>query len=584
MSIQSIQNDSNYIILDNPFSNPQFVKQLSKTEEKLAKTDTYTLKLFAEIISQLNLDTLENTTKSNQIEIELSIKGFLESINVEHTKGYNYVIQAADYLQNLKLKWKEKDGTYKSSVCVAVSEHNPKTGKISFFIPQQFVKRILDVGMKENFSFLKQNLFKLENNQAIKLYQFFKQWQNKGIYQTDLERFKEQFGYNTSGYNRFNKFKTYVLEPATKEINEKTDISVSYQTTGENLDSQRPRVNGLIFYIKSKEKIKELPSKQERQEPKQATAPSQEIRTQKPIISKRQTTSDTPSEAQIFELGEKLKLNTAQVQTIIGELKGDYIRTFEVLQGCINESKTKTINSNFAYIIGSLGTLGVGLYQQEKTKAEKRELERIAKEKQTAIEKIQNEYQARKKAQFFALYNNSNDEQKAEFIEYIKENNTLDTIVGKKNYLINKDNQLNEGGIIKIGEILAEKKGIGKEARQSIFRNETFEKYGYQIGFDENDQVIILGLFENIEPSKTAALQTTKATEPPTDPNQKYTPDQLAENKKRVLQSKRQPKTIESIKEVIQETPPAPAYIQEPITEQPKTFFQKIFDRIIPKP
>lgn len=585
MTIQNLQNDSDYVILSNPFASPKFVKAISKTESKEITTkDIYSRKLFYEIVSRLKPGHLENIKINESIFFDIEILSFAKAIGASNSNNfYSDIKNTAEYLANIRIPFKTKDGKI-TTVGIISKTKTDERGKITLFIDSEMAEKMLEIDQKGNFSFLKEYIFKLQNGQGIKLYPFFKSWLNSGRYETDLERFKEQFGYNTVGYKLFSKFKEKVLEPATKEINDKTDIIITYQTTGDNLDGLRPRVNGLIFYIKSKEKIKELPSKQEGQEPKQATAPSQEIRTQKPIINKSQTTSDIPSEAQIFELGEKLKLTTAQVQTIIGELKGDHIRTFEVLQGCINESKTKTINSNFAYIIGSLGTLGVGLYQQEKTKAEKRELERIAKEKQTAIEKIQNEYQVRKKTQFLTLYNTSTDKQKAEFIEYIKKNHTIDTIAGKKNYLINKDNQLNDGGIIKIGEILAEQKGLGKEARQGVFRNETFEKYGYQIGFDENDQAIILGLFEDIEPSKTAARQTPEAIESPTAPSQKYTPEQLAENKKRALQGKRKPKPVEPTREETQETPTPPAYIQEPTTEQPKTFFQKIFDFTKPKP
>ncbi len=499
MSIQNLQNDSNYIILDNPFSSPRFVKQLSKTEYKIAKTDTYTLKLFAELLSRLNYEALENTTEINQIKIEVNIKDFLEQTGVEHSKGYNYVIEASSYLKTLIIQWKE-DGIYKESVFVSYSEHNPKTGKVNLFVPQQFAKRVLDVGMKENFSFLKQNLFKLENNQAIKLYQFFKQWQNKGRYETNLVRFKEQFGYNTSGYNKFSNLEKFVLEPATQEINNKTDIIVNYQTTGDNLDGIKPRVKGLIFYIKAKEQ-KQLPTSQ----PQATTTPQPEATTEpkaKPIERAKppQATTNTQSEADLIVLGERLRLNPNQIQVIISELKGDYIRTFEVLQGCINENKTKTINSPFAYIIKSIDTLGVGLYQQEQTKAQKRELEKVEREKQTTIEKIQNEYQERKTKQFLILYEKATDQEKTNLLEHIQETKTIEALGVKRNYYINKETKrLNEGGEILAGSILAEQKNIGLAVRQNQFRNEIFEKYSYQIGYNEHDQVLILGLFENIE-------------------------------------------------------------------------------------
>jgi plasmid replication initiation protein len=540
-AIAEMQASNDYLILDNAFSSPKFVKQLSKTEYKLAKTDTYTLKLFAELLSRLNYELLENTTEINQIKIEINIKDFLNDIGIGHNMGYNYVIEASRYLKTLMLQWKEKDGIIKESVFVSYSEHNPKTGKVNLFIPQQFAKRVLDVGMKENFSFLKQNLFKLENNQAIKLYQFFKSWQNKGVYQTDLERFKEQFGYNTSGYKLYSKFKERVLEPATKEINNKTDIIVSYQTTGDNLESLRPRVKGLIFTIKAKGKdTKQLPNGERHQTPQPKddkthisnlitqAVPKQEPKPQTP---KQQATAGEPSQEQILELTKLVKLNPQEVNVIQGLYKTN-IRVWEAIKAYLTAPNKATIQKPYAYIIDhkSINTLGVGLWQVEKEKAEKRETERIEKEKQALIEKIQKEYKDRKKTQFLKFYENTTDEQKAELFEYIKETKTIKTSFGDKNYCIN-NNQLNKDGQATAGEYLAEQRGAGKEVRQNKYRNEVFEKYSYQIAYDEHDQVIILGLFENVEQPK------------PQEQEPQRTAEQLAENKKKYQAIKRQPKT-----------------------------------------
>lgn len=587
-AIAEMQASNDYLILDNAFSSPKFVKQLSKTEYKLAKTDTYTLKLFAELLSRLNYELLENTTKLNQIEIEINIKDFLNDIGVGHNMGYNYVIEASRYLKTLMLQWKEKDGIIKESVFVSYSEHNPKTGKVNLFIPQQFAKRVLDVGMKENFSFLKQNLFKLENNQAIKLYQFFKSWQNKGVYQTDLERFKEQFGYNTSGYKLYSKFKERVLEPATKEINNKTDIIVSYQTIGDNLESLRPRVKGLIFTIKAKGKdTKQLPSGERHQTPQPkddkthiSNLITQAVPKQEPIKPKEPQKQGTISEADLIVLSEKLKLTIEQLETIKQRLKGDYIRTFEVLQGCLNEIKSgNIIKSNIAYIFKSIDSLGIGIYAQEQVKAEKRETERIEKEKQALIEKIQKEYKDRKKAQFLKIYENTTEEQKTELFEYIKETKTIKTSFGDRNYCIN-NNQLNKDGQATAGEYLAEQRGAGKEVRQNKYRNEVFEKYSYQIAYDEHDQVIILGLFENVE-------QTPKPHEPTEEPQamaEQTAPQGITEPQKKAEVIKPQtnrakPKTKREPKKEIKSTEPKP--LQPIEQEQPKN--KNLFSNLLDK-
>lgn len=537
-----------YVILDNPLANPKFIRLLGKEKQELI-SDTYTPKLFYEIISKLTPEHLQNIVENQNIKLEIKIKPFLNEIGANE-KNYKNLIISVKALQTTLLEWKEGD-KFLSTPIITFAEHEPKSGKVDIQIHEKLVKRILEVKEKGNFSFLKSNIFLLQSSQAIKLYPFFKSWLNKGRYETDLKRFKTQFGYE--GYERFNMFEIRVLIPATQEINEKTDIIVKYELTGDNIGGARPRVKGLIFYITAKEKLKQLPTGERHPQPKdEKTHISNLIKT---VAPQKQTAqppkiqiADQPSHAQIIELGEKLKLNNIQVQTIMDELKGNHIRAFEVLQGCINEGKAKTINSNFAYIIGSINTLGVGLWQQEQEKAKKKEAEKIEREKQAIIQKIQTEYQERKKAQFLKLYEKASDQEKAELLEHIRETKTIESLGVKRNYYINKETQkLNEGGEVLAGSILAEQKNTGIEVRQNKYRNEVFEKYSYTIGYDQDDQVIILGIFENIEPQPTPP-PSIEATEPTAEPQKKaevVRPKAKREPKKAIKKEPTPPQTIE---------------------------------------
>jgi plasmid replication initiation protein len=380
--IESLQNDANYVIGDNPISTAKFMRAISKGEYKpLSVKDTYTPKLFYEMVSRIKPQDLENIKINENIEIEIEVKKFAEAIGaINNNNFYNDIKNTAEYLSDIKVVFKTYDG-FNTRVGLVSKTKTDEKGKITLYVDSELARKILDVKDNGNFSFLKSNVFVLQSGQAIKLYPFLKSWLNKGIYttypkdgKTGLETFKEQLGYNTSGYIRYNTFRSKVLEPAITEINEKTDINVSYQPTGDNLDSKKPRIDGLIFYIKAKDKIKQLAEQQQ-------TPPKQDTQPEKPIVQKT-AQSNEPSEAEIIVLGEKLKLSLIQIQTIIGELKGNHIRAFEVLQGCINEGKTKTINSNFAYIITSLSTLGIGLWQEQKEKKQKAELQKAEKEKQ----------------------------------------------------------------------------------------------------------------------------------------------------------------------------------------------------------
>ena len=255
--IEALQQNPDYIIMNNPLASPKFVRAISKSEQKTI-TEIYTPKVFYEIVSRLKPEHLIGVANNQNITIEIVIKDFLKDIGAAKSKNYQHLITSVETLQTTILKWKDEKGEHRSPI-VAFSTHDHKSSTIQVQVHEKLVKIILDVKEKGNYSFLKQNVHKLQNAQAIKLYPFFKSWLNYGRYESDLVRFKERFGYNTSGYQRFAAFEKYVLMPAVEEINEKTDIRLSYQKTGENLQGQKPRVTGLIFFIKPKDKTKILP-------------------------------------------------------------------------------------------------------------------------------------------------------------------------------------------------------------------------------------------------------------------------------------------------------------------------------------
>jgi hypothetical protein len=255
--IEALQHNPDYIIMNNPLASPKFVRAISKSEQKTI-TEIYTPKVFYEIVSRLKPEHLIGVANNQNITIEIVIKDFLKDIGAEKTKNYKHLITSVETLQTTILKWKDDKGEHRSPI-VAFSTHDHKSSTIQVQVHEKLVKIILDVKEKGNFSFLKHNVHKLQNAQAIKLYPFLKAWLNYGRYETDLLRFKERLGCNTSGYQRFAAFEKYVLMPALEEINEKTDIRVAYQKLGNNLQGIKPRVTGLIFFIKPKDKSKPLP-------------------------------------------------------------------------------------------------------------------------------------------------------------------------------------------------------------------------------------------------------------------------------------------------------------------------------------
>ena len=70
----------------------------------------------------------------------------------------------------------------------------------------------------------------LQGKYAVILYEFAMRYHKKQLPELSLEEFKELTGTTeTKSYSNINNLKTYVIEPAIEEINEKTDIRLSYK-------------------------------------------------------------------------------------------------------------------------------------------------------------------------------------------------------------------------------------------------------------------------------------------------------------------------------------------------------------------
>ena len=95
----------------------------------------------------------------------------------------------------------------------------------------EFPKPILDV-IKEPNMFVKLDLFVtrgLTSKHSLVLYEVLKDYKNLKDFRIDLENFRKLVGLAPKSYPKFPMLKKRVIDVAMKEINEKTDIRISYE-------------------------------------------------------------------------------------------------------------------------------------------------------------------------------------------------------------------------------------------------------------------------------------------------------------------------------------------------------------------
>lgn len=473
--IVDIQNNEDYIILNNPLASPKFIRLIGKGKE-MTITDIYTPKIFYEIASRLTPEHLFNIQRNQSIVFDIQIKDFLESIGA-NKKNYKHFIESVEIMQSNLLRWKEGDDIITTAI-VTKSIHNPKTGKVEMFIDSDIAKRILEIKIDGNFSFLKSNVFRLQNAQAIKLYPFFKSWVNHGVYQTDLERFKLQFGYNTSGYKYWSNLEIKVFTPAIEEINEKTDINVFYETLGENLDGKRPKVKGVLFKIRKKDDIKFLNGLE-----------SQEFKN-----SKNQTNVNEEEDQLIESYKMFLKIQIEQkpgellaktvLKNLIAEIGLQALR--DGLLGIIDsKAKPKSIAFFTAKNLKKYPGFEKSKKEEATKKIEEQKIKEIELKNQRIIDELKRLFEEARKKFNVDTFQNLEMAKKQELLKKLWDESIYKSVYFKNNNI----EEPNSFAIKKIVELIAYPNGVDEKKH---FKHFVKKNYDIVIDYDDAGDVILV--------------------------------------------------------------------------------------------
>lgn len=122
----------------------------------------------------------------------------------------------------------------------------PKEGVFEFKLDPDVVELVLS--LKTDFTRFKlENVYQFNSASSWKLYENLKQWATTGRWTVPLDDFRIRMNI-VDKYPRWNSLRERVVEPAVKEINEYSDIKVSYVK-----QTRMRSVIGISFFIQTKE-------------------------------------------------------------------------------------------------------------------------------------------------------------------------------------------------------------------------------------------------------------------------------------------------------------------------------------------
>jgi plasmid replication initiation protein len=177
----------------------------------------------------LNTDRFELTAKDFALLFDISEdRAYSELQAIAKQLFHRYVIIKNPDPENPKLK-------YTQTHWITSIDYLPDDGKLVLF----FAHKILPYLGQLRGEFTKyklEHIGKMTSTYGIRLYELLAQWQSTGKREVEIAWLKKQFQLD-EGYDRMFDFKKYVIDPAVKDINQHSNLTVSWtqRKTGRNV-------------------------------------------------------------------------------------------------------------------------------------------------------------------------------------------------------------------------------------------------------------------------------------------------------------------------------------------------------------
>ena len=172
------------------------------------------------------------TGLSTDTPLRIDARRYAEVFNTTRQNAYQRMKEAEDTLFNRRFSFYDENGKLVKSRWIQQVRYLDDEGAIELVFTLAVVQGISRIdGVKEFFTqYLLSQTAQLNSVYSARLYELLIQWRSTGkVPIIDLGDFREQLGIGVNEYQRMHHFKARVLEPAIKEINEKTDIKAEYE-------------------------------------------------------------------------------------------------------------------------------------------------------------------------------------------------------------------------------------------------------------------------------------------------------------------------------------------------------------------
>ncbi len=179
---------------------------------------------------------------------------YSEAFNVSRHAAYDAMINAeANLFKRYFTFLDEADGLPTKSTWITQVKYDKKNATIKIIFAPAVVNEITRIdGIEQFFSqYALEQIADMTSMYSIRLYELLNQWKTaKKTPVFKLDIFRGQLGIGINEYKRMSDFKRRVLDLAVDEINEKSDLKVSYEQ-----EKQGSVITGFKFKVVANNKV-----------------------------------------------------------------------------------------------------------------------------------------------------------------------------------------------------------------------------------------------------------------------------------------------------------------------------------------
>lgn len=197
-----------------------------------------------------------NTGLSTDKPLRIDALRYAEMFETTRQNGYKRMKDAEENLFNRRFSYIDERGELIKSRWIQQVTYLDDEGAIELVFTLAVVNGISRIDGAEDFftSYLLEQTAGMDSIYSVRLYELLVQWvtaKNTPLF--ELEKFRDQLGVEDHEYKRMGNFKLRVLDLAVKEINEKSDIKVSYSQV-----KKGRTITGFKFKVLAKDKPKNV--------------------------------------------------------------------------------------------------------------------------------------------------------------------------------------------------------------------------------------------------------------------------------------------------------------------------------------